>query len=56
MRQIDLRSDTVTLPTDEMLEAMRSAELGDDGRDETPPPGAWSDWRPSTPARKPASS
>jgi threonine aldolase len=27
---IDLRSDTVTLPTDEMLEAMKSAELGDD--------------------------
>ncbi len=27
---IDLRSDTVTLPTDEMLEAIKSAELGDD--------------------------
>jgi threonine aldolase len=27
---IDLRSDTVTLPTEEMLEAMRHAELGDD--------------------------
>jgi threonine aldolase len=27
---IDLRSDTVTLPTDEMLEAIRHAELGDD--------------------------
>jgi threonine aldolase len=27
---IDLRSDTVTLPTEEMLEAMRNAELGDD--------------------------
>ena len=27
---IDLRSDTVTLPTDEMLEAIRHAPLGDD--------------------------
>jgi len=27
---IDLRSDTVTLPTDEMLEAIKAAELGDD--------------------------
>jgi len=27
---IDLRSDTVTLPTDEMLEAIKDAELGDD--------------------------
>jgi threonine aldolase len=27
---IDLRSDTVTLPTEEMLDAIRSAELGDD--------------------------
>jgi threonine aldolase len=27
---IDLRSDTVTLPTDEMREAMKNAELGDD--------------------------
>jgi threonine aldolase len=29
-RIIDLRSDTVTLPSEEMLDAMRSAELGDD--------------------------
>jgi len=27
---IDLRSDTVTLPTEEMLEAIRNASLGDD--------------------------
>ena len=27
---IDLRSDTVTLPTEEMLEAMRYARVGDD--------------------------
>ncbi|MGF6308950.1 threonine aldolase [Bradyrhizobium sp. i1.8.4] len=33
---IDLRSDTVTLPTDAMLDAMRSAPLGDDGRDGDP--------------------
>jgi threonine aldolase len=36
MRVIDLRSDTVTLPTEEMLEAMRSAELGDDVYREDP--------------------
>ncbi|MCW3986287.1 MAG: aminotransferase class I/II-fold pyridoxal phosphate-dependent enzyme, partial [Candidatus Bathyarchaeota archaeon] len=30
MEFIDLRSDTVTLPTDEMLEAIKAAELGDD--------------------------
>ncbi len=30
IRVVDLRSDTVTLPTEEMLEAIRSAELGDD--------------------------
>jgi threonine aldolase len=33
---IDLRSDTVTLPTDEMREAMRRAALGDDSRDGDP--------------------
>src|SRR6266478_5813536 len=33
---IDLRSDTVTLPTEEMREAMRRAELGDDARDGDP--------------------
>src|SRR5205085_12457818 len=32
----DLRSDTVTLPTDEMREAMRRAELGDDSREGDP--------------------
>lgn len=36
MRVIDLRSDTVTLPTDEMLDAMRHAELGDDVYGEDP--------------------
>lgn len=30
MEYIDLRSDTVTVPTDEMLDAMRCAEVGDD--------------------------
>ncbi|MBS7625282.1 aminotransferase class I/II-fold pyridoxal phosphate-dependent enzyme [Candidatus Bathyarchaeota archaeon] len=35
-RIIDLRSDTVTLPTEEMLEAIRNAELGDDGYREDP--------------------
>src|SRR6266540_5941374 len=33
---LDLRSDTVTLPTDEMLDAMRRAELGDDSREGDP--------------------
>jgi threonine aldolase len=36
MRVVDLRSDTVTLPTEEMLEAMRTAELGDDVYGEDP--------------------
>ena len=30
MKWIDLRSDTVTMPTDEMRQAMASAEVGDD--------------------------
>jgi len=30
MKIVDLRSDTVTLPTEEMLEAIKNAELGDD--------------------------
>jgi len=33
---IDLRSDTVTLPTEEMLEAIKTAELGDDVFKEDP--------------------
>jgi threonine aldolase len=33
---IDLRSDTVTLPTEEMLEAIKHAELGDDVFGEDP--------------------
>ena len=36
MRVVDLRSDTVTLPTDEMLEAMKTAVLGDDVYREDP--------------------
>jgi threonine aldolase len=36
MRLIDLRSDTVTLPTEEMLEAIKTAELGDDVYREDP--------------------
>ncbi len=32
MKVIDLRSDTVTLPTSEMLQYMLQAEVGDDGR------------------------
>lgn len=36
MRAVDLRSDTVTLPSDEMREAMARAELGDDVFGEDP--------------------
>lgn len=36
MAPIDLRSDTVTKPTEAMQEAMRRAELGDDGREGDP--------------------
>ncbi len=36
MKIIDLRSDTVTLPTDEMRKAMYEAELGDDVYGEDP--------------------
>jgi len=34
--KIDLVSDTVTLPTNEMREAMKSAEVGDDVSQEDP--------------------
>src|SRR3979490_3230049 len=33
---IDLRSDTITMPTDEMREAMHRAELGDDSGEGDP--------------------
>jgi len=36
MNPIDLRSDTITLPTEKMLERMRHAKLGDDSRDGDP--------------------
>jgi len=36
LRVVDLRSDTVTLPTEEMLEAIRHARLGDDVYGEDP--------------------
>jgi len=35
-KKIDLRSDTVTLPTDEMRKAMENAEVGDDVYQEDP--------------------
>jgi len=35
-KKIDLRSDTVTLPTDEMREAINNAEVGDDVYQEDP--------------------
>lgn len=36
MEEIDLRSDTITLPTEEMRTAMANAELGDDVYREDP--------------------
>ena len=36
MRIVELRSDTFTLPTEEMLEAIRHAKLGNDGYGEDP--------------------
>ncbi len=36
MKKIDLRSDTVTLPSEEMMDAMRNAKLGDDVYGEDP--------------------
>ena len=36
MSRVDLRSDTLTLPTDEMREAMAAAEVGDDVYGEDP--------------------
>ncbi|HET9847825.1 MAG TPA: low-specificity L-threonine aldolase [Candidatus Dormibacteraeota bacterium] len=36
MRTVELRSDTFTLPTESMRDAMRSAEVGDDVWDEDP--------------------
>lgn len=36
MRIVELRSDTFTMPTEEMLEAIRYAELGNDGCGEDP--------------------
>ena len=36
MRVVDLRSDTVTLPSPEMRRAMAEAEVGDDDRGEDP--------------------
>ena len=36
MKNIDLRSDTVTWPTEEMRQAMARAEVGDDGFGDDP--------------------
>ena len=36
MKTVDLRSDTVTLPTEEMIEAIGRAKLGDDVYREDP--------------------
>ncbi|NHJ39456.1 MAG: threonine aldolase [Asgard group archaeon] len=36
MRKIDLRSDTVTMPSEEMMEAIQKAKLGDDVYGEDP--------------------
>ncbi len=36
MRIVDLRSDTVTVPTSKMRQVMKDAEVGDDGFGEDP--------------------
>ena len=36
MKRIDLRSDTITLPTKEMFDAIDRADLGDDVFQEDP--------------------
>ncbi len=36
MRNVELRSDTFTLPTEEMLQAIKTAQLGDDVHQEDP--------------------
>lgn len=44
MRIIDLRSDTVTKPTEAMREAMARAEVGDDVYGEDPPSTGCRKW------------
>jgi len=39
LQVVDLRSDTVTLPTEEMLQSVLSAQLADDKRDRDPTVG-----------------
>jgi hypothetical protein len=46
MKIIDLRSDTVTLPSPEMRQAMANAELGDDVFGEDPRSTGSRKWRP----------
>ena len=54
---VDLRSDTLTLPTPEMREAMARAEVGDDVWERgSRPSSGWRRWRPSGWARRPGSS
>ncbi|MHA1185877.1 MAG: beta-eliminating lyase-related protein [Candidatus Heimdallarchaeota archaeon] len=36
MKTVDLRSDTVTLPSEEMMEAIQNVKLGDDVMREDP--------------------
>ena len=43
---IDLRSDTITRPTDAMRRAMAAAEVGDDVLGDDPPFGASKQWPP----------
>jgi threonine aldolase len=54
MRIIDLRSDTMTQPTDAMRRAMAEAEVGDDVFGEDPTINrAWKKWQPQGWAKKP---
>ena len=46
MKNIDLRSDTVTWPTEEMRQAMARAEVGDDGYGDDPTVNRLEKWLP----------
>ncbi len=58
MRTVDLRSDTVTRPTLKMRQAMKDAEVGDDGFGDDPTTNRFenSDFLPNTRHRQPPSS
>ena len=56
MKRIDLRSDTVTLPTAQMRERMATADVGDDVYVKTRRSTGWRKWLPSGQIKRPPSS